>query len=301
MSEEMKKKSCSGCKAYLFEEDDVVCCPICGAPHHRECWNALGDCALNEYHGTENQYKNVVGEEPQPTSDFEDEYTTCAFCKERYPKDEKICPKCSMPSQTKAGVKFISFDFLGGVPADLDLGKGVTADEAKRFVFTNTQRYIPRFAKFASGFKSSWNWLAFLFPGVWMLSRKMYKSGIIVTAASVICTLLTIPMAMELESMSPQNTTDFLRFMYETLPNMDTVALMLSYIGATAYTALRILIGIFGDNLYYRHTINTVSRIKQSSDDASVEYEKHGGVNLMAALIGYLAVSYLPQLLLIFT
>ena len=40
--------SCVRCHAYLFPEDDIVYCPVCGAPHHRECYNQLGHCALEE-------------------------------------------------------------------------------------------------------------------------------------------------------------------------------------------------------------------------------------------------------------
>ena len=56
MSLKIEGCSCARCKAYLFSEDDIVYCPVCGAPHHRECYNALGHCALEELHGTENEY-----------------------------------------------------------------------------------------------------------------------------------------------------------------------------------------------------------------------------------------------------
>jgi uncharacterized Zn finger protein (UPF0148 family) len=56
MTFENKEQNCALCHAYLFQEDDVVYCPVCGAPHHRECYNSIGKCALEEFHGTENQY-----------------------------------------------------------------------------------------------------------------------------------------------------------------------------------------------------------------------------------------------------
>lgn len=30
--------------------EDIVVCPDCGAPHHRECYQRLGHCALIENH-----------------------------------------------------------------------------------------------------------------------------------------------------------------------------------------------------------------------------------------------------------
>lgn len=47
------EKHCEFCHAILFDDDDVVYCPICGAPHHRECYKQLGHCAREQYHGLE--------------------------------------------------------------------------------------------------------------------------------------------------------------------------------------------------------------------------------------------------------
>lgn len=47
------EKHCEFCHAILFDDDDIVYCPICGAPHHRECYNQLGHCAREQYHGSE--------------------------------------------------------------------------------------------------------------------------------------------------------------------------------------------------------------------------------------------------------
>ena len=59
MSLNDQNQTCALCHAYLFAEDDVVYCPECGAPHHRECYNKLNKCALEELHGTENQYDKL--------------------------------------------------------------------------------------------------------------------------------------------------------------------------------------------------------------------------------------------------
>ncbi|MBR6741280.1 MAG: hypothetical protein IKL93_00900, partial [Clostridia bacterium] len=59
MSLQNKDQHCALCHAILFPEDDVVYCPECGAPHHRECYNGINHCALEEFHGTENQYDKL--------------------------------------------------------------------------------------------------------------------------------------------------------------------------------------------------------------------------------------------------
>ena len=41
MSIRTEEEQCVVCHAYLFSDDDVVYCPECGAPHHRECYNGI--------------------------------------------------------------------------------------------------------------------------------------------------------------------------------------------------------------------------------------------------------------------
>lgn len=43
-------KACAACGKIFKENDDVVVCPDCGAPHHRECYSKAGHCALESRH-----------------------------------------------------------------------------------------------------------------------------------------------------------------------------------------------------------------------------------------------------------
>ena len=82
------------------------------------------------------QPKTETEEQTQETSqeNVNTDETVCRMCGETYPQNDAGCPKCGAPNMSKMGGKFVVFDFLGGVPADMDLGDGVTADEAKMFV-----------------------------------------------------------------------------------------------------------------------------------------------------------------------
>ena len=35
---------CEGCGKPLTLQDDIVVCPDCGAPYHRDCYEKLGRC-----------------------------------------------------------------------------------------------------------------------------------------------------------------------------------------------------------------------------------------------------------------
>lgn len=302
--------SCVRCHAYLFPEDDIVYCPVCGAPHHRECYNQLGHCALEEFHGTDRQYDKVKAREEEQaaaempnTGENAEGLITCQMCHEKYDFALNACPKCGAPNIAKAGGSFVNFDFLGGVPADYDIGDGITADEAKRFVAANTPRYIPKFAVLNAKNKLSWNWLAFLFPCGWMLSRKMYKNGIIAGLLTVISSLFYLPFMNAINNLgtTPGETqTQIMQSIYEHLPKMGAAVIAALLAGFVLNIAVRILSALFGDYLYKQYAISSIKTIRAESEDMDYDYRKKGGVNIFLFLLGTMAVQYLPALIGIF-
>lgn len=302
--------SCVRCHAYLFPEDDIVYCPVCGAPHHRECYNQLGHCALEEFHGTDRQYDKVKAREEEQaaaempnTGENAEGLITCQMCHEKYDFALNACPKCGAPNIAKAGGSFVNFDFLGGVPADYDIGDGITADEAKRFVAANTPRYIPKFAVLNAKNKLSWNWLAFHFPCGWMLSRKMYKNGIIAGLLTVISSLFYLPFMNAINNLgtTPGETqAQIMQSIYEHLPKMGAAVIAALLAGFVLNIAVRILSALFGDYLYKQYAISSIKTIRAESEDMDYDYRKKGGVNIFLFLLGTMAVQYLPALIGIF-
>ncbi len=302
--------SCVRCHAYLFPEDDIVYCPVCGAPHHRECYNQLGHCALEEFHGTDRQYDKVKAREAEQaaaempnTGENAEGLITCQMCHEKYDFALNACPKCGAPNIAKAGGSFVNFDFLGGVPADYDIGDGITADEAKRFVAANTPRYIPKFAVLNAKNKLSWNWLAFLFPCGWMLSRKMYKNGVIAGLLTVISSLFYLPFMNAVNNLgfsANETQAQLMQSIYEHLPEMGTAVIAALLAGFVLSIAVRILSALFGDYLYKQYAISSIKTIRAESEDMDYDYHKKGGVNIFLFLLGTMAVQYLPALIGIF-
>lgn len=304
MSISIEGEKCPVCGAYLFDEDDIVFCPECGAPHHRDCYNSVGHCALEALHGTEKQYKRAFREEPNTVEEREPEPSRntvkCGMCGEEYDNTESGCPNCSTPNISNMGGRYVHFDFLGGVPSDMDLGEGVTADEAKRFVLSNTHRYIPKFADMRAGKRVSWNWLAFLFPCGWFLSRKMYAWGSLVGALSVAFSLFAIPFSRAMSQF--ELTGGYMELWQLIMNNISTIgisAVVTFFIGGLLNIVLSFICGAFGDLLYRNHTLDTVSSIKKESEDIENDFRRKGGVSLTALLIGWIGVQYLPRVLMI--
>lgn len=319
MSGEKEKISCSVCRAYLFDEDDVVYCPECGAPHHRDCYMNIGHCALEEFHGTENQYDKVrekEREEAEKTKEAEPikeeappkfrDAVVCPNCQNTYPSIMQRCPRCGavnpQSGAPRGGMPFPMFDLLGGIPKDMDLGEGVTADEAKQFVISNTPRYIPKFAAMKVGTKISWNWLAFLLPSAWYMSRKMYAKGILSIILLVACALLTLPLASSIvlpESSAMMGMESQTAIMQSVL-SAGKPQLILAIIGFVLEIGFKIFIGMFADLHYRNHVIDTVSAIKKNSESITEDMRKKGGLSFWGLFIGFFAVQYLPTVIAYF-
>ncbi len=276
MSEE-QQISCALCHAYLFPEDDVVYCPECGAPHHRECYNSINKCALEQLHGTDRQYdkiKQKVQEEKET--------------KEEQPQQ----PKFNQPYGNA-----VYLDLLGGVPKDYKLDEEVTADDAKNFVFSNTMRYIPKFTKLSKENKISWNFIAFLFPCSWFLSRKMYKNGIIAGILSIISSLFSLPLNKVLISLGIMDTVSYYEMAQRIAENLEQIGpavILASFLGMCISLAIRIICALLGDYWYKNHTISTIKQLKKESSDLETDYRKKGGVNIFLFFIGYIAIQYIP-------
>ncbi len=288
MSEQ--QKSCALCHAYLFEEDDVVYCPICGAPHHRECYNSLGKCALEELHGTDRQYDILKKREEEETAAKRDA--------EKKKAEQSHTETINTPFGTFTGI-----DFLGGVPKDYKLDEDVTADEAKNFVFSNTMRYIPKFKELSKKDKISWNFMAFLLPCSWFLSRKMYKGGIITGIISIVSTLLLHPFIQMINGLGINTTQPYNQIQQLITENMDKInpyIMLVALLGVLIAIATSIICALFGDYWYKLHTIKTIKEIKKTSLEPKEDIRKKGGVNLFLFFIGYIAVQYIPAIISIF-
>jgi len=299
MSLNTNEKKCAVCSAYLFEDDDVVHCPVCGAPHHRDCYKSVGHCGLEDLHGTENQY-NPKNENEESTVEEEDsKRSVCSFCGQPLAEESRFCPHCGSPRD-----KEIPFDRLDGfvhVDNNAEIEDGVTIKEAAPIVFTNLSRYIPRFMKIDKKNKASWNWAAFLLPYGWAAFRKMYSVSWALSLLMIISNLLTLPCTLAITRLPGfadlgKGSAVLARFVLENLDKIDSLALILAAVGTLLNLGIMLFGGIFGDYLYKKHVLRAAKEIKVS-DDKETALRKKGGLNIFAFMLALAAVSYLPNLI----
>ncbi len=322
---------CPVCNKTFEKGDDVVVCPICGTPHHRDCYEELGHCINLNRHRENYDYMREY-----EVNTVLDEEITCSFCGAKNPKDSRFCNFCGKPvGETKSynnanqgdsqqnpqggfGGAFI-MDPLGGVKPDEDLGEGITAGEAAKFVRTSTPYFIPQFKQLKEKGRTRFSFAAFFFGGGWMLYRKMYKLGAFFTAVMLlllvgeIYTLVYHSEAVKVVDSLYNETTrnmmqnyglNFYGALGDFFASLNTEQLIIC-ISRTLISILtivvRVLCGIFGNRFYYKHTIKTISKIKTTSasqQEVDTKLSTKGGVNIPLALCliaSYYILLYLPR------
>ena len=165
------KFHCPVCKKEFLENDDVVVCPECGTPHHRECYNLTGKCVNENLHGADGNLKeNYKNFETQKSEEIPPSDT-----------QEKVNENGEIPFEIN-GKPFSEFIKINQVESPLIEGKNAELFESA--VGRNKIYYIPKFA-FISSFKKkfSFNFIAFFSPLGWAVYRKMYKVAAIIFAA----------------------------------------------------------------------------------------------------------------------
>lgn len=204
----------------------------------------------------------------------------------------------------------VYMDPLGGVPADTDLGDGVTAGEAAKYVKQNTPYYIRIFSNIKNFNSSKFNFFAAIFPGGYMLYRKMYKIGAFFASMQMALLLIELYIQIAFSSLlqglaeaiqNGYSTSDRLSAMYEymqglSMPNMLTLYLysMIDIINI----AIMIVVGICFNRMYFKHCKKQIVKIKASAkDDENPEtlLQTKGGVNMplmISYFITYLVVSF---------
>ena len=209
---------CKSCGEKFTAEDDIVVCPECGTPYHRECWKREGECINTELHESGKSWKEL--------NEKTAEMPKCKGCGNTLRDDQLFCDKCGAPTDAffsngkKAGEAhnsqgayrqvsentastatenmypfMINFsDPLCGFNPEEELGTeedSATVRELGDFVGSNTHYYLPKFRNIKKlGLKFSINIPAMIFPELYFAYRKM---PLIAIAVLILRTLIEFP------------------------------------------------------------------------------------------------------------
>ncbi|MBQ7133223.1 MAG: DUF2628 domain-containing protein [Ruminococcus sp.] len=323
---------CPVCDKYFHANEDIVVCPECGTPHHRECYNEKSKCFYADKHKDGFDYQQNIKEE---TLNGDDNLIVCKNCGAKNVDSAFFCSKCSSVlhetdnnqqnahdrQNTNYGTStfgtphsgtnpnVIMFDPLAGVSPSADLGDGITAGETAKFVKQNTPYFITVFSNIFRYNKSRFNFCAMFFGGGYLLFRKMYKVGGIITAIQAAMTILYFYLDYyiisnnaydKLLEASTKNDYNATMLYLSQLPQTELLMLFLFMMLVFMLFIMSVVIGGCANRMYYNHTKKQILKIKTSDDDTknrSELFTKKGGVNIPLAIslwVSYLVLSYLP-------
>ncbi len=318
MSLDVKGQKCVVCSAYLFSDDDIVYCPECGAPHHRDCYKTMGHCGLEELHGTEQQYKKPEtpekGEQaehnpPKNTAENKTNEHRCRACGTELDVNARFCPNCGLSSDGSSPFNsFSPFTQAVEIKDDALVAEDVTALEAAKIVRVNPFRYIPKFISLSENRKTSWNWAAFLMPNAWFAYRKMYKESIISTVLMIMSLIFNVPFnlsVMQLPLSSSGETVntyiELAQYYTEHLAEIGVLPLVLATVGMALSLIIRIVCGIYGDWIYRNRVVFAAHEIRKADDEnKEAANRKFSGISFIGFMIAVCAMEFIPAIITMF-
>jgi len=310
---------CPVCTNAFRSGDDIVVCPECGTPHHRECWNKNNCCGNSAHHAEGFLWQPEHVSQPADSHEFDPNRQLgriCPVCGTNCPPEMDVCPVCSnsfsnssWAGQDGGRIPFMPpFEYNRGLffdnlpcPPDTPVDS-ITARDMAVYIQVNSKRYISRFLRHK---KLSWNWGAFFFGPFWYFFRKLYKAGIIaISVFLALSIIMSVAMGEKADTYYAgiQNIGDssqLYSWSDEQLQEyMDlSVDLIKSFAPFLAANLLiRSAFALSADYLYRKKMQEDVTLIQSSVIDErefNIQMIKKGGVSAMAGIasfIGYYIV-----------
>ena len=331
---EFFKYKCPVCDRQFKSGDDIVVCPECGTPHHRECYETTGHCFYEDKHSEDFSFDGSA--ESDKKADNSDYTVTCPKCNHINEDTTFYCEKCGYPlndqdrnkqqtnnTNTESspfgqntppfgfGGPTIQFDPLAGLKSDEEISENVKVGEMAKFVGKTTQYYLLIFDRIKKFGTSKFNFSAFVFSGIYFLYRKMTAIGIITSLLFLALTvgetfIQLMPEYQELFTTLYNLQSETPAFYSIPLTEHFTSNELLFLFAPLALAALKgilmIVCGLTANRAYYKHCNKKIRKIKKSADNTNLnkELESNGGVNLPLAIsfvAAYVIITYIPLFL----
>ena len=302
-------QKCPVCSQTFEPQDDIVSCPVCGAPHHRACWQQEGHCHFAADHGTERQWQKQPPqpEEPAAADTAAGQSAICPQCGAANPEYAEFCFRCGrslpgkdwqsepQPTQAHSYTPFTMpmFDPLGGV-APKQAIEDSTAEQLQPLIGINSQYYLPRFAKMAAtGRRTSWNWAGFLLPYSWLLYRKNIAAGatalLFFVSEKIAASLLLTRLLAGTDRFG--SYAELYRAMLQAVQGPQVVYLYLMMAFALCSLAIRVLCGLFGNRIYMDTILAKARRQREDPEGfPPADSLRGGGISLLLGSLSYFIV-----------
>ncbi len=310
-------QKCPICNNEFNGNDDIVVCPLCGTPHHRECYKKNGECGNFDMH---NDGFRWMPESTQTQSSAEQPVNDAP--QDNPPFTQPIPPTYSGTPYSSTQASSTVFFSNQPNPFSLfpdEIADGVKTEEAAEFVQASSHKYVQNFFYVKSN-KKTFNWAAFLFAPYWFFYRKMHKLGAIFLALFLSISLLsTFPTPIvELndaiinletkyetvdEDMTDEEAEVYLDEMTSDIREVfssNVTGTVMLFVLAVAELGLHIYVGFKANKWYYEFTVKEIRKIKAQTPDVNQQkllYYKSGGVALGITALVLIAEYFVSNVL----
>ena len=271
---------CVHCNHKFEEMDDVVVCPICGAPHHRSCYREAGHCALAEKHSDDYLWQPPAEKHPHGHT------VVCPDCNTVNLRTNAHCQKCNkllaprQGSHTPHNSGRHSLDPVvpgrdafeqtsalhrqnGEENADGTAQEqgDITPRELSAYLGSSSFYFVRQFKRLKDNHRRpTWNLCAFLFSYFYFAYRKMYRLALLLAAFFVIT---NIPIMLY--------TIEFFKAQYApewfgvTLPYnaelLDVLLVLIPIVNLLRF-AVSLLCGLFANSFFFKQTLVDIDNLK---------------------------------------
>lgn len=270
----LENEKCPVCNRCFEEGDDVVFCPECGTPHHRECYQLSGHCVNEGLHTAGFVYERKTQLPPvsQPTPESpRKSFFAPAEAEDDNPQDMPVPPLFS---------PFGAYDPAAAYEKETQTVGGEHLSDIAATVRSNVARFIAVFRRQeASGSKRSWNWGAFLFGAYYYFYRKLYRGGILLMAimlsvnvgGSALLAKLAPASVSLMAKVAASNSVaayEELSSQLSSAPDYHKFAYIVM-LTALLNILINVMAAMFFDYFYKLHIINIIKNVSQTLEDGA--------------------------------
>lgn len=278
---------CQYCKHELTENDDIVVCPECGAPYHRDCYKLSGECVRADLHASGQAYFNP--NKTQTESVKEENEIRCPRCGEMNKESARFCKNCGMPFTQSGNMREFIFTNDYRYDDSEEIEDGVTNGDVAKYLGQNAGYFITKYKAMKSRNKPiSTNFSALFFNYMYLFYRKSYVFGIIFALV-----LLLLRMPSTFVTLSEMiDTATYPQFAFLTTAFVEKMSTLSVFADLSAWL-IEIGMCLFFNWFYMKSVIKKVKEMKNIyGNDFPEVAQKSGGVLGRRVILIFFAIYF---------
>lgn len=308
---------CPVCEKRFVDGDDVVVCPICGAPHHRACYQQLGKCALDDHHAPDYAWENPSASAMNGTQDAHAQQTVvCAVCKTSSPSHCLFCQTCGArldrqnavassgnanpgSAYTPPVINAYTMAF-GGLSPTEELN-GVSVRDLAIFVGPSAHYFLPQFKMLALKGGPSVNLPSIIFSFFYFFYRKMYGIGALFLGLVLLSfspMLLVMPELVQFIAEHFQDILLGINVFPLFQPQSHLWVYQINQILQYVPFIFTVLFSFFANRIYFSFAVKQIKKCKEKSKQASTGELNDHDYGLLLAKRGRISM-LVPVLVLV--